>query len=82
MKKDSIKITEIENKLHQIPKNTLDDLQDYLNSLMHSSQVKMEKPVLLSGIWKRAGFENISDIENEITETRKELSDSITHKIS
>ncbi|HLF88830.1 MAG TPA: hypothetical protein VI451_07810 [Anaerolineales bacterium] len=77
MNTPAIKKTEIIRDLARIPDNKLDSVRKYIDSILAESKQRTRKNQSLKGIWKDAGFEKIADLEEEIKNTKKQLSDSI-----
>jgi hypothetical protein len=67
----------IKKNLSRIPENKLKEIDDFIDFILHKSDLQEEKPVQLKGIWENSGFEKIGNLDQELTEIRKELSNSI-----
>jgi hypothetical protein len=73
----AVKKMEIVRELSLIPESKLDSIRMYIDSILRDSKPLAKSNRSLQGIWSEKGFEKISDLDAEIRETRKQLSDSI-----
>jgi hypothetical protein len=73
----AIKKIEIISKLFRIPEKALDKVESCIESILTESNVVPQQNRSLKGIWKDKGVDKIVDLEREIKQIRKELSDSI-----
>lgn len=74
----AIKKTEIVRELSLIPDNKLDSVRMYIHSILNEAKQLTKSNRSLKGIWSNnKGFESIADLENEIKQARKQLSDTI-----
>jgi hypothetical protein len=73
----AIKKMEIVRGLSLIPDSKLDSIRKYIDSIIMESRPIIKSNRSLQGIWSDKGFEKITDLEAEIREVRKQLSDSI-----
>jgi hypothetical protein len=80
MNTTAIKKVTIIQELSRLPETSLDTVKDYLDSLLMDIQVQPLKNQSLKGIWKDAGFENISDLNGELHTIRQELHDAIVKR--
>ena len=80
MKKASIKKTEIQNVINQLPENKLDEIKEYVDYILYKLNIKSQKPKSLKGIWKNKGFEKIKNLEEELKNLRSSLSESVLKK--
>ena len=76
MQTTSLKLTEIQRGIFLLPEEKLDEIKDFIEFILSKSQVKERRVVQLKGIWANKGFEKIN-IEPELKNIRKEISDSI-----
>ncbi len=79
MNKAALKKFKISNNLSMLPDNKLDDLNDYVEFLLHSYNVPAKKPLNLWGTWSHLDL-NIDDLENDIRILRKEIELNILQK--
>jgi len=80
MNTTALKKTKIIRDLSRIPDNKLDSVRKYIDSILIESKQHTRKNQSLKGIWSNAGFEKITDLEGEIKEVRKQLSDAILRR--
>ncbi len=73
----AVKKMEIVRELSLIPESKLDSIRMYINSILRESKPITKSNRSLQGIWSDKGFEKITDLEAEVREARKQLSDSI-----
>jgi hypothetical protein len=73
----AIKKIEIAKELGFVPVYALDKIKTYIKSLLKESDSIVQNDRSLHGIWKNKGFEKITDLEADIREARKQMSDSI-----
>jgi len=76
----AIKKTEIVRELSLIPDNKLDSIRLYINAVLTESKPLAKNNRSLKGIWSNKGFEKIADLEDELKEARKQLSEAILAK--
>ena len=76
MQTTSLKLTEIQRGIFLLPEEKLDEIKDFIEFILSKSQVEERRVVQLKGIWANKGFEKIN-IEPELKNIRKEISDSI-----
>ena len=69
-------------ELSLLPDNKLDSVRMYIESILIESKRLTKSNRSLKGIWSNKGFEKIVNLENELKETRKQLSDTILTKPS
>ena len=75
------KITIIQD-LSRIPETSLDTVKSYLDTLLKDIQIPSPTNQSLKGIWQDAGFEKISNLEDELRTVRQELQGAIlTRKV-
>lgn len=74
----AIKKTEIVRALALIPDSKLDRVHLYIETILRESHLPEKSSQSLKGIWSDKGFEKILDLENELKEVRKELTESIS----
>jgi len=67
----------IKKNLSRITESKLKEIDDFIDFLLNKEEIEEAKPANLEGIWKNSGFENIPDLEQSLSDARKELSDSI-----
>jgi hypothetical protein len=77
MQSRAMKKIEIDKKLSLIPEDKIDEINDFIEFILSKSQIQRQRPVNLRGIWKEKGFEKIKDIESELKEIRRDLTDSV-----
>jgi len=79
MKIDSQEILKqkIKKNLSRVPANKLKEVDDFIDFLLHELNIEEGKPVRLKGIWENTGFENITNLEDELGKVRKEIGNSI-----
>jgi len=76
----AIKKTEIVRELFLLPDNKLDSVRMYIETILTESKRLTKSNRSLKGIWSNKGFEKIADLEGELKEVRKQLSDAILTK--
>ena len=76
MHNTGLKIAEINKDLASLPEKKLDEVKDFVTSILSQHKDKKRKIVQMRGIWKGKGFEDL-DIDKEIKTVRKEMSESI-----
>ena len=79
MKKKAIKLTQIDEKLSLLSEKKLDEVIDFIESILSKKNVQQRKNVKLEGIWAGKGFEQI-DIKKELNSAKKDLAKSILKK--
>lgn len=67
-------------ELSLIPDNKLDSIRMYINAVLTESKPLTQSNRSLKGIWSNKGFEKIVDLEGELKEARKQLSEAILAK--
>lgn len=80
MKQTNFKRIELVEKIDLIPENKLDEIIDYIEFILSKSNIEKKKSDNLKGIWKNKGFEKISNLEDELINLRKELSNIIINR--
>jgi len=80
MHTESIKRITIQKEINLIPENRLDEVKIYIETILNQNDIKKPKPLSLKGIWKDKNFTKIKDLETEISDLRKNLSNSILNK--
>lgn len=73
----AIKKTELIKQLSRVAEKDLDKIRRYIESVLTESTATTQRRHSLKGIWKDKGFDRLGDLEKEIRQARKELSDSI-----
>ena len=76
MHNTGLKIAEINKDLTLLPGNRLDEVKNFVTSILTQNKGKKRKIVQMRGIWKGKGFEGLN-IDKEIKVVRKEMSESI-----
>jgi len=80
MNVSAINTIEISSLLSFVPDEKLETVKTFLKFMLFESGINFEKKQqnkTLKGIWKDKGFEKIANLDNDISNVRKELSDSI-----
>jgi hypothetical protein len=72
----AIKKTEIVRELSLIPDHKLDSVRMYIDAILTESKRITKSSRSLKGIWSNRGFEEIIDLEGEIKEMSKHISDA------
>ena len=67
--------------LSQLPEAKLDQVKIYLDELLGDDQRVPHQNQSLKGIWRDIGFENISNLEEEIQTARYALQDAILKRV-
>lgn len=78
MNTTALKQIELVQELFRIPKRKLGKVLRYIDSIQIKAKPKQRKS--LSGIWKDKGFEQISSLEIEVREIRREIQSTILKK--
>ena len=82
-KKSLLKKTKIIKELSFLSNEKLEELDAFIKNLLKKEEKqkqKIKEPATLEGIWKNKGIEKISNIEMEITKTRKLLGEQLLHR--
>lgn len=78
MKDQTVKLQEILRDLGEVPSERLDEIKNFIKSILYQAPSKKNKePRTLKGIWAGKGFEKILSLEEEIKDTRKEITKRI-----
>jgi len=80
MNVSAVNTIEISNLLSFVPDEKLETVKTFLKFMLFESEINFEKQIknkTLKGIWKNKGFEKFENLDSEILNNRKELSDSI-----
>jgi hypothetical protein len=77
MNSAAIKKTEFVRELALLPDNKLDSVRMYIESILPAAKRATKNNRSLKGIWSNKGFEKIVDLEGELKEVRKQLTDAI-----
>lgn len=80
MEQINLKKIKLLDKLKLIPDNKLDEIIDYIEFILSKFNISKKESNTLEGIWKNIGFEKINNLEKEIKNVRKEMSDSMLSK--
>lgn len=80
MHTNTVKRMTIRKEINLIPESKLDEVKLYIETILNQADVDMPKPVSLKGIWKGKGFAKIKELEIEIHDLRKNLSNSVLNK--
>ncbi|NIM12359.1 MAG: DUF2281 domain-containing protein [Candidatus Aminicenantes bacterium] len=72
MNSEQFKKLEIISNLSFVPADKLDEISDFIEFILHKSNLKQKEPISVRGIWENKGFENI-DIVKELKSIRKEI---------
>ena len=80
MKSSASKKMEINKKLSLVSEDKIDELTDFIEFILSKSKIQRQKPVKLRGIWKNKGFEKIKNMQSELKEIQKNLTDSILNR--
>jgi hypothetical protein len=76
-----LKRKNILRNLEEIPAERLEEIEVFLQQIVSQSQSKkVKEPKTLKGIWANKGFEKLVDLESEIKNIRKELSNQVLTK--
>ena len=76
MHNTGLKIAEINKDSTLLSENRLDEVKNFVTSILTQNTGKKRKIVQMRGIWKGKGFEGLN-IDKEIKVVRKEMSESI-----
>jgi len=76
----AIKKTEIVRELALLPDHELDSVRMCIESIFPAAKRATKNNRSLKGILSNKGFEKIADLEGELKEIRKQLSDAILTK--
>jgi hypothetical protein len=77
MNATAIKKMAIIEELSRLPETRLDTVKNYLDTLLMDVQALPPTNQSLKGIWKDAGFENLANLEEELSTVRQELQEAI-----
>lgn len=72
----AIKKMGIVRALSLLPEHKLDSVLMYIDAILTESQRISKSSRTLKGIWSNKGFEKIANLEGELKEARKELSEA------
>ncbi len=70
---------QIQKRITLLPKEQLQKVKIFVDSLAVNSSGKV-RPVKLKGTWRGKGFEKIENLEEILSDVRKELTDEISNK--
>jgi hypothetical protein len=76
----AVNTLEISNLLSFMPDEKLETVKTFLKFMLFESGINFEQKKqnnTLKGIWRHKGFEKLKNLENDIVNIRKELSESI-----
>ncbi len=76
----AIKKMTLMHEVSRIPETHLDAVMTYLESVLSDLPTPSPQPQSLKGIWRDAGFENITDVQQELHTIRQELQDAILRR--
>jgi len=76
----AIELTEIKRDLAQLPPDKLGEVKDFVHRLLPTTQTTLPKIESLKGMWKGQGWENLTNIEEEIRALSKETEQQILDK--
>ena len=82
MNTSTAKLAEIHKELTMLPDDKLDEVKNYIESILSQNKSKKKTVVQFKGIWANKGFEKINNIEKEVQTNRNELSESILKKFN
>ena len=80
MSDTGIKIARINKLLAMIPPNKLDEVEDFVSSILARKKIQAKSVVKLGGIWEERGFENLN-LNKELKLLRNDLSKSILKQV-
>jgi hypothetical protein len=75
----NLKKLEIISNLSYVPTDKLDEIDNFVQHILYTSQVTKKKKLSVKGIWKNKGFEKI-DVEKELKTLRKETQENLDKK--
>ena len=73
------KLTEIKRQLAMLPEHKLDEVSDFIGSLLSRQKAPKRKIAQLEGIWEGVGFEKLN-LKKELKSVRKDLAKSILRR--
>ena len=73
----AIKKTDIIKQLYRVSEKDLDKIRMCIESVLTESGRVSQQRHSLKGIWKGKGFDRMTDLEEEVKQTRRELGKSI-----
>ena len=80
----TLKKFEISRALSYVPDERLQDIDNFIKFILYQSNIKTDsikkEPETLAGIWRDKGFDKIPDLDQEIKNLRKELSNQILER--
>ena len=77
MNSAAIQKAEIARELSLIPTHKLESVRRYIDAILSESKPLTKDNRSLKGIWSNKRFEEIADLEGELKDARKQLSDAI-----
>lgn len=81
MKEPKVDLKKIRRNLMKIPADKLSEVNDFIEFIL--ARKKNPKNIIkFEGIWKGIGFENITNLENEIRKLREESTKSLLKRVS
>ncbi|HEX5315007.1 MAG TPA: hypothetical protein VFX22_00030 [Candidatus Kapabacteria bacterium] len=79
MNAHAIELTEIKRDLAKLPPDKLGEVKDFIRRMLPSASLK-PKIESLKGMWKDQGWENLTDLEEEIRALSQETEQQILDK--
>jgi len=80
MQSRAMKKIEINKKLSLISEDKIDEVTDFIEFILLKSKAQKRSSVRLRGVWKNKAFDKIKDMESELKEIKKNLTDSILNR--
>ncbi len=72
----------IRKNLNKIPPNVLKEVSDYIEFLLEKHARQERRILKFEGIWQGLGFEELTDLESQIRDVRKETNDSLVNRVA
>jgi hypothetical protein len=83
MNNEVITINKVRQKLHKIPPDKLQEIDDFIDFVLNKMRSRPSKRIeKLEGIWEGLGFERILDLDESIREIRRDSEKSFLDRIS
>ncbi|MCF7811518.1 DUF2281 domain-containing protein [bacterium] len=71
---------ELKEKISLLPEERIGEVKSFIDFILSQSEVVKKTPGNLRGIWKNKGFEKINNLDSELKDVRKDISDSIIRR--
>ncbi|MCK4906234.1 MAG: hypothetical protein KAS64_01710 [Spirochaetes bacterium] len=78
MQKSALTKIKIIQKLYSMSEKNIEAIQNFIDSI--SNKENLSTSIDLKGIWKDKGFEKINNLENDLNEIRKKMTNSTLNR--